>query len=72
MAKGRRITQAEIEEYIREQVKRLSDMYSVKFTERDILAVCNFEEEHLADSHAVCDLIELIAKVKSAKNGRNP
>ena len=51
--------------YIREQAKRLGELHNVKLSDNDIFHIFYFDEEHLTDSHQLCDVIELVAKIKS-------
>lgn len=49
--------------YIREQAKRLGKFYNVKLSDDNLWHIYYFEDEHLTDSHQVCDVIELIIKI---------
>lgn len=51
--------------YIRKQALRLGEFYNIKLSDNDIQLIYFFSEEHLTDSHQVCDVIELVAIVKS-------
>lgn len=51
--------------YIREQAKRIGELYNVKISDDIIRHIFFSDEEHLTDSHQLCDVIDLVARVIS-------
>ena len=47
-------------DYIREQAKRLGKFHNVELSDNDIRRIYYFAEEHLTDSHQICDVIDLV------------
>lgn len=60
----------EIKEYMKEQYLRLNKIYQTTLTENDLKHLYNFVNEHLLDSHAACDLIEISLRLEKLKEGK--
>ena len=52
------------EEYLQDQVTRLSKLYNVTLTSKEIDRIRYYNDKYLTDSKALCDLIELVCRNK--------
>lgn len=57
------LTPEEFEDYFLRQIHRILNIYSVCLSNVEIAKIKSFADEHLDNSHQVCDLIETVVKI---------
>lgn len=57
------LTDEEFEDYLLSQIGRITRIYNVYFKDIEIYKIKSFAEEHLTNSHQICDLIETVVKI---------
>ena len=63
------LTEKEFEDYFLSQTHRITKVYNVWLNNIEMEKIKSFADEHLTDSHQLCDLIKAVVKIIKYREG---